>query len=256
MATPDRIRTHQVTESLPPNIAPIQAGETQNLPRLRRDVYSTRNAPSSYPRIPRLVSKNAKSTTSTLGSQFQVNAGHVQKPLSLISRVSFFIHQTFLPLSSLHARTKMQKRAVQCQPPYDAVRCIRMKSKCPNVNFPTSGHFFLTRRRPGGRRRCFRRPVLSNTSLAGAIPPLRQTRDRALAGGVVGPRHQRIVTTSILSTLTTSFLHLLPRGEFMMTAPAARSPLPFFAGRQSYPLTPTQSPHRTDSAFYASVHPK
>jgi len=96
MATPDRIRTHQVTESLPPNIAPIQAGETQNLPRLRRDVHSTRNTPPSCPRIPRLVSKNAKSATSTFDSQFQVNAGHVQKPqaLSLIVRVSLFIHQT------------------------------------------------------------------------------------------------------------------------------------------------------------------
>lgn len=75
MATPDR-----------GNIAPIQTGETQNLPRLRRDVYSTRNAPLSYPRIPRLVSKNAKSATSTLDSQFLVNAGHMQKPLSLIAR--------------------------------------------------------------------------------------------------------------------------------------------------------------------------
>ena len=93
MATPDHIRTHQVTERLPPNIAPIQAGETQNLPRLRRDVYSTRNAPTSYPRIPRLVSKNAKSATSTLDSQFQVNAGHGQKPLSLIARVSIFVHK-------------------------------------------------------------------------------------------------------------------------------------------------------------------
>ncbi|KAF8494330.1 hypothetical protein F5888DRAFT_1716712, partial [Russula emetica] len=41
-----------------------------------------------------------------------------------------------------------------------------------------------------------------------------------------------------------------------MIAPAVRSPLLFFAWRQSYPLTPTQSPHgphRTNSAFYAST---
>ena len=95
MATPDHIRTHQVTESLPPNIAPIQAGETLNFPRLRRDVYSTRNAAPPCPRIPRLVSKNAKPATSTLDSQFLFNASHVQKPLSLITHVSFFVHQTF-----------------------------------------------------------------------------------------------------------------------------------------------------------------
>ena len=169
MATPDCIRTHPVTETLPPNIAPIQAGETQNLPRLRREAYSTRNAPPSYPRIPRLVSKNAKSAMSTLDSRFQVNAGHVQKPLYLIAPVSLFIHQTFLPLSSQHARMKVQKRAVRCQPPYDAVRCFSMKSKW---SFATSGHFFLTHRRPGDRRRCSRRPALSNTSLAGVTLPL------------------------------------------------------------------------------------
>jgi hypothetical protein len=98
MATPDRIRTHQVTESLPPNIAPIQAGETQNFSRLRRDVYSTRNAPPSYPRIPRLVSKNAKSATSTLDSQLQANASHGQRALSLIVPVRLFIHQTLFTL--------------------------------------------------------------------------------------------------------------------------------------------------------------
>ena len=94
MATLDRIRTHQVTETLPPNLAPIQTGETQNLLRLRRDAYSTRNAPLSYPRIPRLVSKNAKSATSTLEPQFQANASHVQKPLSFVAPVSLFYSAT------------------------------------------------------------------------------------------------------------------------------------------------------------------
>ena len=151
---------------------------------------------------------------------------------------------------------KMQKRAVHCQPPCDAVRCSRMKSKCLNLNFPTSGHPFLTHRRPGDRRKLFRPPVLSDTSPARAILPLRRTRDCSSASVVVGPRHQRIATTRILSTLTTSFLRLPPRGKLMTTDPAARSPLPFFGGRPSYPLIPTQSPHHTDSAFYASAHPK
>ena len=103
MAIPDCIRTHQVTESLPlaPNLAPIQAGETQNLLGLRRDPYSTRNAPPFYPRIPRLVPKNAKSAASTPDSLFQVNASHVQKPLSFIAPVSLFIlPNIFLPLGS------------------------------------------------------------------------------------------------------------------------------------------------------------
>jgi hypothetical protein len=65
-----------------------------------------------------------------------------------------------------------------------------------------------------------------------------------------------VVTTRILSSLTTSFLRLPPRGKHMTTAPHARSPLLFFVGRQSYPLNPTQSPQRTDSAFYASAYPK
>ncbi len=99
MSTPDRIRAHQVTESLP-NIAPIHAGETQFLSRMRRDVHSTRNAPPSYPRIPRLVSKNAKTASSTLDSQFQANASQVQKPLSLIIPVSLFSHKIFLSLNS------------------------------------------------------------------------------------------------------------------------------------------------------------
>ena len=38
-----------------------------------------------------------------------------------------------------------------------------------------------------------------------------------------------------------------------MTALTVRSPLPFFAARQSYPLTPTQSLHRTDSPIHPST---
>src|SRR5260370_28080187 len=76
MATPDRIRTHQVTESLPPSVVPIQAGETHHLSRMRRDAPSLRNAPPSHPRTPSLVSKNAKSATPTFDSQFQAHARH------------------------------------------------------------------------------------------------------------------------------------------------------------------------------------
>jgi len=78
------------------------------------------------------------------------------------------------------------------------------------------------------RGRCIRRPVLSITS---------------------NP------TTSLIDERSrTSFPCFPRRGEVMMITPAVRSPLPFFAVRQSYPLTLTQSPHHTDSAFYA--HPK
>ena len=102
MAIPNRVGAHQVTESLPPSLAPIQAGETQNLLRLRREAYSSRNAPPSYPRIPRLVSKDAKSTT--LDSLFQANASHVQKPLSLIN-----------PVSPLHSPNGFNPQLTSCQ---------------------------------------------------------------------------------------------------------------------------------------------
>ena len=38
----------------------------------------------------------------------------------------------------------------------------------------------------------------------------------------------------------------------MMKTPAVRS-RPLFSTRQSYPLTPTQSPHRTDSPIQSST---
>ena len=101
-------------------IAPIQAGETQSLPRLRRGVYSTRNTAPSYPRIPRLVSKNAKSVTSTvLESQFRVNTSHVQTSLPHLPHKP--LHPPIvLPLGSQHARMDVQK-VVQCQSPHVAV---------------------------------------------------------------------------------------------------------------------------------------
>ena len=99
MVTSDRVPTPKATESLSLSVAPVQAGEPQSLPRVRRDVHPTRptfqNASPSYPRIPRLVSRYAKSATPNLDSQFQVNASHVQKPLSLIVQVRlFFLHVT------------------------------------------------------------------------------------------------------------------------------------------------------------------
>ena len=245
MATPDCIRAHQVTGSFPPNIAPIQAGETQNLLRLRRDAYSLQNAPPSYPRIPRLVSKNAKSATSTPDSLFQVSASHLQNPLSLIDPVKLLHSPNFFFTCQL---TACQNECAEKRSPVSAVvrrsAMFQDEKYVSDSNSPTSGRFLLMHRRPGDCRRCVRRMVLINTSLAGAIlPPQRRMRDCALASGTVGPQHQRIVTTKILSTLTTSFLCLLPRGKLMITAPVARSPLLFF-------------PHLTDSAFYASAHPR
>src|SRR5579863_5327917 len=94
MVPSNRVPTQQVTESLPLSVAQIEAREAQSLPRVRRAAHPTRttfqNASVSYPRIPRLVSRYAKSATSALDSQFQVNASHVQKPLSLIIQVSLF----------------------------------------------------------------------------------------------------------------------------------------------------------------------
>ena len=107
MVTPDRLRTHQVAESLPLSMAPIQAGEIQTLSRVRRDPHSTQNTPLSHPRIPRLVPKSAKPAMSTLDSQFQVNASHVQKPLSLIGPVKHLLSLDVLSLSSRHVRTKV-----------------------------------------------------------------------------------------------------------------------------------------------------
>ena len=112
MVTPDRIRNHQVTERLPLGVAPAQVGGTQNLSRVARDAHPTRNTPLSYPRIPRLVSKSAKSAVSSLDSQLQVNASHVQKPFPLMVPVNHLLSLDILPLNSQHARMKAPKRAV------------------------------------------------------------------------------------------------------------------------------------------------
>ncbi|KAI0277790.1 hypothetical protein BGY98DRAFT_592382 [Russula aff. rugulosa BPL654] len=96
----------------PPNIAPIQAGETQNLLRLRRDTYSARNAPPSYPRIPRLVSKNAKSQR-----RRPTRCSRSCQPCA----ESSFPHRP--------RKMNVQKSAVRCLPSYDAVRCFRMKNR-------------------------------------------------------------------------------------------------------------------------------
>jgi hypothetical protein len=142
MVTPDRLRTHQVAESHSLSMmSPIQAEETQNLSRVRQDPHSIQNTTLSYPRIPRLVPKSAKSATPTLDSQFQVNASHVQKPFSLIVPVNILFHYTFSSLGSRHVRMKVQERAAQCQLAHNAVRRFGMKSKCPDC--PTSRPSFL-----------------------------------------------------------------------------------------------------------------
>ncbi|KAH9968570.1 hypothetical protein BJV74DRAFT_868202 [Russula compacta] len=88
MATPCRIRTQQATENLSLSVTPVQATEAQSFSRVGRDAHPSRpsfqNSSPSHPRIPRPVLRYGKSTTSTLDSQFQVNASQVQRPLSLI----------------------------------------------------------------------------------------------------------------------------------------------------------------------------
>ena len=151
MATPDQIRTQQATERIPLSIALIQAGETQNFSRVTRDAHPTRNTPLSYPRIPRLVSKSAKSARSSLDSQqFQVNASRVQKPLSLIVPVKHLLSLFVSTLSSQHVRMKALKRAVWYQP-HDAARRFGMpvKSKRPSLSYIRP--FLSYTHRPGDR---------------------------------------------------------------------------------------------------------
>ena len=253
MATPDQIRTQQATERIPLSIALIQAGETQNFSRVTRDAHPTRNTPLSYPRIPRLVSKSAKSARSSLDSQqFQVNASRVQKPLSLIVPVKHLLSLLVLTLSSQHVRMKAPKRAVWYQP-HDAARRFGMPVKSKRPSLSNVRPFLSYTRRPGDRPLWIHRPVLSNTRQAGASLPLRSTGNRA-SGGIVGPHRQRTATTRIPSTSTASSLRLRPSGR--TTAPAARSRLPFFAARRSCRSTQPPSPRRTDSAFCASVRPR
>src|SRR5260221_369206 len=106
MVVPDRVPTQQATESPALSVAPVQSREAQTHPRMRRDVQSTRatsqHASLSYPRIPRLVSRYAKSTTPTRDSQFQANASHVQKPISLIAPVGLVFPREIPPSHTQH----------------------------------------------------------------------------------------------------------------------------------------------------------
>ena len=75
------------------NSTPAQISETRALPSVGRGKRSStraacQNLSYSYPRIPRPVLRQGNNPKATLDSQFQVNASHVQRPLSLVS-VSF-----------------------------------------------------------------------------------------------------------------------------------------------------------------------
>jgi hypothetical protein len=81
-----------------------------------------------------------------------------------------------------------------------------MSSKCPNLTFPTFGHFVLTHRHRGDRRKC-------SSGQYGSTNCTSLTNRKSPTGGVVGPHHQRIVTAKILSSLITFFYRLPPRGK-------------------------------------------
>src|SRR5712672_3198430 len=93
---PNRARPQQAAESLPLTVTPSREREGQSLPHVRTSVRANTHptrvalqyAPPPCPRIPRLVSRYAKCDPPAVDSQFQVNASHVQKPLSLIVPVS------------------------------------------------------------------------------------------------------------------------------------------------------------------------
>ncbi|KAH9954715.1 hypothetical protein BC827DRAFT_1241516 [Russula dissimulans] len=99
--TPDRPRPHQATESLPLTVTPVRERDGQDLPHVKASVKTKHSthvarqyAPPPCPRIPRLVSRYAKYETPAVDSQFQVNASHMQRPLSLVVPVSPFYLQT------------------------------------------------------------------------------------------------------------------------------------------------------------------
>jgi hypothetical protein len=72
---------------------PAQIAEARALPPMGRGKPSStraayQNPPHTYPRIPRPVLRQGNTVKATFDSQFQGNASHVQRPLSLVS-VSF-----------------------------------------------------------------------------------------------------------------------------------------------------------------------
>ncbi len=80
----------QAAAVLPLNNTPAQVVEARAPPPVGRGKHSStraacQNLPYIYPRIPRPVIRLGNTLKATLDSQFQVNASHVQKPLSLVS---------------------------------------------------------------------------------------------------------------------------------------------------------------------------
>ncbi|KAI9461919.1 hypothetical protein BJY52DRAFT_1257584 [Lactarius psammicola] len=88
MVTPDNVQ--QGVAAFSPNDTPAQVVEARAPPPVGRGRRSStrtacQNVPYTYPRIPRPVIRQRNTPKATLDSQFQVNASHVQKPLSLVS---------------------------------------------------------------------------------------------------------------------------------------------------------------------------
>ncbi|KAH9003715.1 hypothetical protein EDB86DRAFT_2270488 [Lactarius hatsudake] len=91
MITSDSVQ-QQVTAVLPLNGTPARVVEARASPPVGRGKHSSaraassyRNLPYTYPRIPRPAIRQGNIPRVALDSQFQVNASHVQKPLSLVS---------------------------------------------------------------------------------------------------------------------------------------------------------------------------
>ncbi|KAI9430819.1 hypothetical protein H4582DRAFT_1350456 [Lactarius indigo] len=90
MITPDSVQ--QVNAVLHLNNTSTQVVEARASPPMGRGRHSStraassyQNLPYTYPRIPRPVTRQGNTPRVALDSQFQVNASHVQKPLSLVS---------------------------------------------------------------------------------------------------------------------------------------------------------------------------
>ena len=82
--------TTSTAANLPLNNNFSQIAEARNPPPMGRGRHPFTRAPSqkipfTYPRIPRPVVRQGNAPKATLDSQFQVNASHIQKPLSFVS---------------------------------------------------------------------------------------------------------------------------------------------------------------------------
>ncbi|KAN0141987.1 hypothetical protein V8E53_000449 [Lactarius tabidus] len=72
-------------DSTPARIAEARAPPTMGRGKPSSTYAAYRNPPHTYPRIPRPVLRQGNTLKATPDSQFQVNASHVQRPLSIVS---------------------------------------------------------------------------------------------------------------------------------------------------------------------------